>query len=477
MLKKWGYLVDLGKKYVWDWIDINAENYYTGVMKNVITNKRACYFLSLKVENVACFGIPQSLDLSNGKGEPARWTVIIGDNGVGKTTLLRCLAGISPYSINEPDSMIFRIPTLNWRFKKEGQLSSLIEAHFAVDWKFTEKEKKFITVNRNYSEGLISGKSSSNELTQAVHSYSTVVGSEPLFKELNFICHGYGAARRMSSPIISTEKKEFTTRSLFDDDAPLINVEEWLLQADYIFSKDPKYLSYKKQVEEIILHLLPGVTNIDYRVGNYSTKVMFETPSGWVGMKELSLGYRTMLSWIVDFAASLFDRYPDSENPLEEPAVLLVDEIDLHLHPKWQRTIIDYLTQKFPNTQFIVTAHSPIMVQSAVGANMVLLKRDGKNIVIDNNPVSVENWRVDQILTSDLFGLDSVRSRETQNVMDERTRILSKRKLNQGDNLRLAELESTLGAVPFGDTKEEIAADYLIKEIAKKISQRDNSKP
>jgi predicted ATP-binding protein involved in virulence len=107
-----------------------------------------------------------------------------------------------------------------------------------------------------------------------------------------------------------------------------------------------------------------------------------------VGIHQLGLGYRTMLTWMVDFAAGLFDRFPESKNPLEEPAVLLLDEIDLHLHPKWQRTIIDYLTGKFPNTQFIVTAHSPLLVQSAEGANIVLLRRQDNEIIIDNDPVS-----------------------------------------------------------------------------------------
>jgi energy-coupling factor transporter ATP-binding protein EcfA2 len=107
---------------------------------------RGCYFLSLKVENIACFGNPQILDLSS-NGQPARWTVIIGDNGAGKTTLLRCLAGIAPYSTNDPDSMTFLNPALNWRFKREDQLQPAVEAHFAIDWKFTANKKEFPTVN------------------------------------------------------------------------------------------------------------------------------------------------------------------------------------------------------------------------------------------------------------------------------------------------------------------------------------------
>lgn len=63
---------------------------------------------------------------------------------------------------------------------------------------------------------------------------------------------------------------------------------------------------------------------------------------------------------------------------------MLVDEIDLHLHPKWQRTIIRYLTDIFTSTQFIVTAHSPLIVQAVIDANVILLQREEDHVVIHN---------------------------------------------------------------------------------------------
>jgi len=449
-------------------------------MKKKISNNRACYFLSIEVENVACFGEKQVLNLANEKGQPHRWTVIVGDNGVGKTTLLRCLAGISPYNIDEPNSMIISFPGLMWKYirEKDGKrLNPSIKAYISLDWRFTGKPKEQISKNIGHSSFSWGETFSTNGSPTflpgggqgAINSYS---------KDLHFICNGYGASRRMSRNKLSTEKKAFPTQSLFDDDAPLTHAEEWLLQADYISSKDPKYLGYKKQVEDIILRLLPDVTKIDYRVSKQASNVLFETPTGWVGINELSLGYRTMLAWMIDFTASLFDRYPNSKNPLAEPAILLIDEIDLHLHPKWQRTIIEYLTEIFPNTQFIITAHSPIMVQAAADTNMVLLKREGNrnNIIIDNKPASVEHWRVDQILTSDLFGLESVRSPQTQKLRNERTRLLTKKKPGKKDIMRIAELDEKLSSMPIGDTKEEIAADFLFKEIARKIAESEKNK-
>ncbi len=74
---------------------------------------------------------------------------------------------------------------------------------------------------------------------------------------------------------------------------------------------------------------------------------------------------------------------------------MLVDEIDLHLHPKWQ-TIITYLTEMFTQAQFIVTAHSPPVVQAMPrNANIVLLKREGDQVVIHNNQEQgvIYGWR------------------------------------------------------------------------------------
>src|SRR5262249_50351994 len=154
---------------------------------------------------------------------------------------------------------------------------------------------------------------------------------------------------------------------------------------------------------------------------------------GWVVSKNLSLGYRTSMAWMIDFASRMFDRYPESDNPLAEPAVVLIDEIDLHLHPKWQRELLYYLSNLFPNTQFIVTTHSPLIVQSAAArdANIVVCRREGDHVVIDQSIEAVRGWRADQILTSDLFDLPSTRDTEIEKLEKQRRDILSKAKLTK----------------------------------------------
>lgn len=76
----------------------------------------------------------------------------------------------------------------------------------------------------------------------------------------------------------------------------------------------------------------------------------------------------------------MYDLYDEKPDALEKPAVVLVDEIDLHMHPKFQRKLFDFLTTKFPNTQFIVTAHSPLIVQASTNANIAILKKEGDHV-------------------------------------------------------------------------------------------------
>jgi predicted ATP-binding protein involved in virulence len=148
-----------------------------------------------------------------------------------------------------------------------------------------------------------------------------------------------------------------------------------------------------------------------------------------------------------------------------------VDEIDLHLHPKWQRSLISYLTERFPNTQFIVTAHSPLIVQAATDANIVLLRREGDHVVIDNDVEAIRGWRVDQVLTSDLFGLETARPPEYDELLAQRAKLLGKAKLTKRDESRLKKLESEIGDLPVGESVADIEAMDVIRRAAEVLKR------
>ena len=71
-----------------------------------------------------------------------------------------------------------------------------------------------------------------------------------------------------------------------------------------------------------------------------------------------------------DIASKMMEQYSKSDNPLEEPVIILIDEIDLHLHPKWQKSFLNSILSIFPNIQIIVTTHSPFIVSSIENAKV-----------------------------------------------------------------------------------------------------------
>lgn len=263
-----------------------------------------------------------------------------------------------------------------------------------------------------------------------------------------------------------------------DEDVALRDPEDWFLKADYnarLHGADAeRFATFAERVRDALVNILPEVAEIRIQPAEApgrSPRVEAKMPDGWVPLRRLGFGYQSQIAWLVDFASRMFERYPDSPDPLAEPAVVLVDEIDLHMHPRWQREVVGYLTERCPNTQFIVTVHSPLVVQAAAGANIVLLRREGDHVVIDNDPEVLENWRVDQILTSELFGLESARPPQIETPLKERRALLAKPRLTGRERARLADLEAQIGELPAGESAEERRAMELIRRAAARLER------
>ncbi len=419
-------------------------------------NTAPVYLVDLIIENIRCFRERQTLDLSDGNGRPAHWTILLGDNGTGKTTLLQCLMGLAPssdYTFQTPNVEQMTIPAsfyfdeyINLMVCDRGE-SKIGTSNYYLGFLNSYKPEKL--------NGFIVKCRENNMAIKSIN-------SQPLFLPVkrikNLTIYAYGASRRMGTGSLSEIRNFDNAASLFSDDVALINAEEWLLQADFaVKSADDENKAYFEnrfdKVKELLTNLLPDAEDIRIKPITKAQKkpaIEIRTPYGWVGLKDLSLGYQTLTAWMVDLANRLFERYPEKENPLSEPAIVLVDEIDLHLHPKWQRTLIRHLTDIFRQTQFVVTAHSPLIVQSAQGANIVLLRREGDQVVIlnDNDDDIIRGWRLDQVITSDLFDLPSARPAEYDDFLEERERILAKPQLSQEDKQRLEEVGRKLEELP-----------------------------
>ena len=131
-----------------------------------------------------------------------------------------------------------------------------------------------------------------------------------------------------------------------------------------------------EEVEEVFFSGRPPQLSIALTP---SGKKRCETPSSdddrsVMTLEQMSDGYRNLLAVVLDFARRLAMAHPHWKNPLTAPAVLLIDEIDLHLHPKWQQRIIPNLRKVFPHTQIIATTHSPQVLTTVHQKNIIILK-------------------------------------------------------------------------------------------------------
>lgn len=410
------------------------------------------YFLSLTVENYRAFGPKQTLDLSDGNGRPAPWTVILGDNGTGKTSLLRQIVNMVPrprpahWPADERGGIIGPGPFVVAGQDEPNDVHlGAFQASFHASYGYGAVLSAF---NESFSRADLSYNINDNHIVRDTGSDASIGGM--------FIA-AYGANRPIGQGSLS-EYHGDPTRSLIVENTPLVPAEEWLLQQDSLArhgNGNAKQAAVRlKAVTDLLPTLFPKndiekitFKSIDLNPTRQRIAVHIRTPYGEVPLTALSLGYRTLMAWMIDLTVQLFARYPDSPQPLHEAAVVLVDEIDLHLHPKWQRLLFSRLSEKFPNVQFIVTAHSPLIVQAATAqTNLVVLQRPpgASHVEIVRQPNSIRTWRLDQLMTSDLFGLPSARSPEYDAKYERKDVLLRKPTLTKKEQAELAQLDEDL---------------------------------
>ncbi len=433
------------------------------------------YLASIAVENLRCFGESQRLDLLTSAGHPARWTLLLGENGTGKSTLLQAIAAASlnPHELNpsrSPEGAFAPrgFPTLPPQHQGLGPalLATTVSATLRVQTALESEPLRTI-------ETSLSLRAPDLERVDEDEPERFALGTPAIVSHW----FGYGPQRRLGVGKLSGETPD-PLAALFSADVPLVNAEEWFLQRDYA-SSNPRLddaararaSKTRDRIEALLKSVLPGVEHLAPVMVPASDLGQFRlyasTPYGSVPVAELGYGYQSTLAWVVDLAARMIAAYPESEDPLAEPAVVLVDEIDLHLHPKWQRTLLSELTARFPNVQFIATAHSPLIVQAAPDANVVVLRREGDHVVIDRMPESVRNWRVDQILTSDLFGLPSARPAELDAKFRRREEILRREAPTADERTELARLHDELSATPAGESRALLEAEEIMLALTR----------
>lgn len=188
-------------------------------------------------------------------------------------------------------------------------------------------------------------------------------------------------------------------------------------------------------------------------------------------LEEMSDGYKIIIAMVADIASRMVEANPVSKecpNPLHASGIILIDEIDLHLHPKWQREILKQLNTTFPNIQFIVTTHSPIIVVGASDIAQVVKLNDGDTENTFSEDFSISN--VGQVLLSELFGLKSLQSPIWDDKIQERDLILAKKDLSKEDEARLAQLDEDMKGLSAIQDSNAIRSAQLLEKLAHKLN-------
>lgn len=451
------------------------------------------YFKSLELVNIKCFGQPAILDLCDKNGAISPWTLILGDNGVGKTTILKCLAWMAP--------VIDPLTPEEEKKKAEedkGKTAEQIKANEQVrikpyldDLQDEDEFEKLIRVGADtrsqieacLSVGTLLGEVPDDSrvvrlgiyLEREAGKLEKVNLRKDFLKEFNPPnLFAYGANRHMGIKNVDEEALRDPILNLFSDYGALYDAEQVLATLEYASLKpetSERGTSLFNKVKKILSDLLPDVDGPESIIINSplrsdsslgKSRVEVITPYGKVSILELSLGYKTMLAWTLDLALRMFWQNPDADNPLEVPAVVIMDEIDLHLHPKWQRDIRDFLTFHFRRTQFICTAHSPFMAQASADDNFSVLHRRGPEATIQNDPVVVKTWRIGQFATSELFEVRSERGKEVEDNVNRRRELLDMPVRNPAEEAELLRLDAELADLP-------VAADGRVEKLIQEL--------
>lgn len=361
---------------------------------------------SLTIENYKCFKKVECSFENDGKST-YQWNVFLGNNNSGKTNLLKTIAGLRASEITLPSSETDKpeIKELTPAFFHNKTILRSINAKVNLYCEVTNYKKKW-------------------GLDSLSLKFSKISDMQ------DFIIYGYGVSRYPSSKGLNDYSSD-DCDTLFSRDASLINLKDWLLNLDYS-SKNGQTEAGKRltKIKEILTsEVFPEIE--DFRcqsseeLQNY---VEFLVKGVWCKYEDLGFGYQSMMSWMIDFCKRMFERYPKSENPLAESAIVLVDEIDLHLHPQWQRNVIPYLSKTFPNTQFFVTTHSPMVLQSAKGINLFVLKHNEEGVVsVERSDIhDFRGWTVEEILRETMGLQNDVHSDEYQRLIKEFNTSLDK---------------------------------------------------
>ncbi|WP_370205191.1 AAA family ATPase [Bradyrhizobium diazoefficiens] len=342
-------------------------------------------------------------------GSARAWTFVLGQNGVGKSSVLRAIALVSAGGealaeiVGEPDLWI-----------RLGRKEAIIELDYATS-AGAARSAKLVFKRGAGVRGFLDNNKTQLELLDRAIAHA----------DRNYFVVGYGVSRRNSSEALSSissasfrNARAQNVATLFSSDAALISVQQWAMDLDY--RRGAKGLDI---VKTALNSIMPGVTleGIDKK----ERQLRFSTSDGRLPLSSLSDGYQSMAAWCGDILYRITETFSDYSDPLKARGVLLVDEIDLHLHPLWQRQLVTFLSRTLPNFQIVTTTHSPLTAHEAGRNELFVLRRQTPKSPTKLFPYegAPNELLLHQLIQSPVFGLSTLDSSHVGGLRNELRRL------------------------------------------------------
>ena len=403
----------------------------------------------LKIKNIKCFEEIE-IPFENENNEITNWSLIVGDNGSGKTTILRSLA-LGLCDAKGASALLEEL--YGDGFLRQGADKGEIK----VTLKDTQNSKEYTI------KTIIEGDDEAVSQTRSLESIQS------MRREIFAIA--YGASRS----IMGT--RSYDRYALVDSLYTLFNYRASLQNAELGARriKDHKNGEWEKTQK-----ILKKVLMFDERDEIYLEMAGLYVKKGntrKISFNDLSDGYQSLTSVILDFLSwKLLDVEGgfDLENL---SGIFIIDEIEQHLHPQWQRNIINLLSKQFPKMQFICTTHTPIC---ALGLNDLAGTSQLVKASYVNSHSSVDffdlkdefkGYRADQILTSEIFGLSDARSISIENKLEEYREIYLKDERSEDEKEKLQNIEEELKDLPMWENEED---KKTRKKLIKLLEKHEN---
>jgi energy-coupling factor transporter ATP-binding protein EcfA2 len=418
------------------------------------------FLKSVKLDNIGPF---DHLEL---EFDP-RWNILLGDNGVGKSNILKAIA----VALIGKDSQAFA-----GRLIKSGKTSSQI----------------LIETDRNSYKSEISYTST-----------EPIVNSNPPrpLESEGWLAMGFPPLRSVSWDRPKAPEAETKGRPTPDDLLPLIKgapdprldkLKQWLVNLDYWIKNERdqkregnragegRYERLLKDFFNVVEVLTEGLTVQFKEVKPQTNEVTVITDDGEVPLEAISQGTTSLIGWVGILLQRLYEIYGDEPEPTKKYALVLMDEIDAHLHPAWQQSLVQKLRTLFPNVQFIATTHSPLIVGGMPAQQVFRFVRDDDGKVIQQ-PVHSEMTlgRADQILTGDLFGLKTTLDSITQDEIEAYKRLLGKTQRTPQEEKEFQRVRQVLQVrIPMpAETAAERQAQAEARDLALKQVRAASKRP